>query len=159
MNTKEKSQIDEKKPVSDKVLLADVSESTVEVANSELENKPRRRKSSLKNLGPLGTTPEIPGYRTYWAIDGDPRRPNRIHNLTTLDDYDRVTPEEAGGLPVEIDAGHGMKHILLKKPMEYHLEDTERRVKENMDKIYGAINENHSNHADIKETSEIIMKK
>lgn len=123
------------------------SKKSIELDTETKTKRVRRRKRVFQDVGPLGGIDEIPGYRLYWALEGDARKPNRVQRLTHEDDYELVSPSELGltdnqGNPLEgtsvtrEDMG-GRRFYLLKKPMEFHLEDTEEKVRRNMATVKG----------------------
>lgn len=165
MTTKNESQKEESKKSTDVLSTVENKTPTKEVENSVAAKPARRRKGDLQYNGPLGGTPqeiEVNGtkYRTYWAEEGNPKRPNRVFNLTTNDDYELVSPEEVGGMATTVDAGYsGTKLVLLKKPLEYHLADTEAKVRRNEARLKSTANETDtSDPANLKTTSKLSMK-
>lgn len=143
----------------------------VEVKAEEVKveeaKKPRRRKRVFENLGPLGGVPKLDGYRLYWAMDGDERKPDRVQRLTHMDDYDFVTPSELGlldhegkpltGGTVTRSAGNGKTYYLLKKPIDYHTADVEEKVRRNMKGVHDIAKEKtlDTGNGDISEFSSL----
>jgi len=120
-------------------------ESVIEVGRE------RRRKRQTHRSGPLSGIPELSGYHMHWFIEGDPSKPDNIHNKHVNDDYEFVTYEELGleipkhkdsngerGQYVTRSAGtSGQTFYLMKKPEEYYKADMDELVKinnENMTK-------------------------
>ncbi|MGN6671117.1 MAG: hypothetical protein ACTHJ4_06230 [Candidatus Nucleicultricaceae bacterium] len=139
-----------------------------ETAKTEdkVERKQRRRKRDFEDVGPLGGIIKDPGYHYYWAVDGDLTKPGNVHRLTHEDDYDIVTPKQAG---IEGDEGSVVRrpadkqgltyHYLLRKPIEYYNEDMDTRCKKNMKGLEGAAIRKslEGNNKDIQEFQSLQM--
>lgn len=99
----------------------------------EQERAQRRRRQDLgvgrlSNLAIAGTLDHRYVYR--WINDD----PGRVHQMTEMDDWDRVTAQEIGGTSEKdrqvgshvervVDKTTGKRGILVKKLREYYLED------------------------------------
>lgn len=126
---------------------------------SEVVQKERRRRSG--STGKLGLKLGLPEWAendkvfTYrWVNDTR----ERIHNLTTNDDWDLVKPDgsavasnpkDAMKRPVGKDESGLLYAYLMRKPTEYVLEDraeAQRRIDEKMKKIQGGAKGADSEH-------------
>lgn len=112
----------------------------------------RRRRKGMGNRArlKLSIPPHLendPNYRYYWVAD----RPGRVEQLTKHDDYDFVIDAETAadgrntgtGTRIERHAdvdkfGEPIRHFLLRKPIEYHLDD-EREKADHRKKLMTAI--------------------
>lgn len=96
--------------------------------NSERAGEVKQRRRRREGMGPerhlkLAIPNKDPNYEYRWVNN----RPGRVHQLTTMDDWDIAPEQEGAGLGTvgerTVDKGTGERAILLRKPKEFYDED------------------------------------
>ena len=143
-----------------KVLPTLAQEPRVEASNEEslpvaALKRQRRKQAGYARGSRIPQVPNIPGFRTFWAEDNNPHKAGNIRALTVHDDYEFVNPSEVDfrdaddvlmtGTRVTCESGtneYGQKMTLylLKKPLEYFIEDKGAEAIKNLQKVQDVAN-------------------